>query len=541
MPLITLGDSTKLQVKVPSKGDTNWESDFKTEFAQKIVDHDHTGVDGKGTKIAEAAIEDGAITTAKIADGAVTSVKIAADAVADIDLAPNSVGTSELKDANVTNAKLGFECVSTDKLETYAVTTAKIADDNVTTAKIADANVTAAKIGSDVVLSTLNNVSSTAPSAGQVLKWDGSSWGPGTDASSAGSGVITISNQTDANSYSNSAGDILVIDASVDVSFSSAINDTTIFITGNDDVTFSSLSSCTVKGGSGNITCGDLSTSVVNTPGNFTYKNTSGATYMTDSMLVCETLRLDVDAAGSLNFNRTYVFADRIINTGTVGGNIKILINSGAILECRFFGVTSTFADVTLNTAAKLTVNDTFNGKIYDATRSAVLLDRTSSENITIPFEINENVFTPQVPVAGRFGISSDTTAATSSDIFLNIDSTLQANGGLTLTGTGKVEIPYTGWYQLGAGIYISNLDNTNDNATVRWRISVNNSSRVYSEKKQSNILTEKLVQDTASVLYYCQAGDEIGIRMQVFGDGDNSVVVKSTTNATFLTIQMVK
>ena len=182
MPLITLGDDTKLKLKVPSKGDTGWESDFKTEFAQKIVDHDHTGVDGKGAKISEAAIEDGAITTDKIADGAITSVKIAADAVADIDLAPDSVGTSELKNDAVETANILDANVTEAKLATNSVSTLKIVDSNVTTAKIADANVTAAKIGSDVVLSTLNDVSSTSPTEQQTLVWNSSAseWKPGT-------------------------------------------------------------------------------------------------------------------------------------------------------------------------------------------------------------------------------------------------------------------------------------------------------------------------------------------------------------------------
>ena len=39
------------------------------------------------------------------------------------------------------------------------------------------------------VLGDLGNVSSTAPTAGQVLKWDGSQWAPGTDATTGGAGT----------------------------------------------------------------------------------------------------------------------------------------------------------------------------------------------------------------------------------------------------------------------------------------------------------------------------------------------------------------
>jgi hypothetical protein len=66
MPLITLGDDTKLKLKIPSKGDVDWSDDFKTQFAQKIVDHDHTGLDGKGAKLTGDSLVDGAINRASL-------------------------------------------------------------------------------------------------------------------------------------------------------------------------------------------------------------------------------------------------------------------------------------------------------------------------------------------------------------------------------------------------------------------------------------------------------------------------------------------
>lgn len=67
MPLITVGTSTKLIIKIPSKGDVNWADDLRAEAWQKIADHDHTG-GGKGAQIATAAIEDDAVTPAKCRD-----------------------------------------------------------------------------------------------------------------------------------------------------------------------------------------------------------------------------------------------------------------------------------------------------------------------------------------------------------------------------------------------------------------------------------------------------------------------------------------
>lgn len=55
---------------------------------------------------------------------------------------------------------------------------------------LAAARVNASDIGN------LNNVSSTAPSTGQVLKWDGSEWAPGVDNTSGGSSVTDLNDIT---------------------------------------------------------------------------------------------------------------------------------------------------------------------------------------------------------------------------------------------------------------------------------------------------------------------------------------------------------
>ena len=67
MLLITVGTSTKLIIKIPSKGDVNWADDLRAEAWQKISDHDHTG-GGKGAQIVTAALADDAVTPAKCRD-----------------------------------------------------------------------------------------------------------------------------------------------------------------------------------------------------------------------------------------------------------------------------------------------------------------------------------------------------------------------------------------------------------------------------------------------------------------------------------------
>ena len=58
--IINAGITTKLIIEIPAKGDTNWTSKVRQAF-QDIGDHDHTGVNGKGTQITSAAIKDAAI------------------------------------------------------------------------------------------------------------------------------------------------------------------------------------------------------------------------------------------------------------------------------------------------------------------------------------------------------------------------------------------------------------------------------------------------------------------------------------------------
>jgi hypothetical protein len=55
-------------------------------------------------------------------------------------------------------------------------------------------------------LSGLSNVSSTAPSTGQVLKWSGSEWAPGTDVAS---GTAAMNDLTDVSTAGISSGDVL--------------------------------------------------------------------------------------------------------------------------------------------------------------------------------------------------------------------------------------------------------------------------------------------------------------------------------------------
>ena len=132
-------------------------------------------------------ITDEAVTTAKLRDNAVTSAKFA----------DNAVSTAKIADGGVTTAKIANDAVTADKLADTSVNTANIVDSAVTSAKIADGTIVNADINAsaaidgsklDVELNDLSNVSVASPSLNELLKWNGTSWVPG---SIAGTGTVT--------------------------------------------------------------------------------------------------------------------------------------------------------------------------------------------------------------------------------------------------------------------------------------------------------------------------------------------------------------
>jgi hypothetical protein len=65
------------------------------------------------------------------------------------------------------------------------------------------------------ILSDLSNVSSSAPSTGQVLKWDGAQWAPGTDSTGTGGGAATLNELTDVDTAGVVDGDVLTYNTGV--------------------------------------------------------------------------------------------------------------------------------------------------------------------------------------------------------------------------------------------------------------------------------------------------------------------------------------
>ena len=101
--------------------------------------------------VAEADIDDAAVTTEKLADLSVSSLKLADGVVTTAKLAANAVGPDQLASSAVTEVKIANAAVTMAKIATAAVDSGQLADSAVISVKIASNAVTPGKIAANAV------------------------------------------------------------------------------------------------------------------------------------------------------------------------------------------------------------------------------------------------------------------------------------------------------------------------------------------------------------------------------------------------------
>ena len=508
--IIGSASGNNLKITIPERGEKNWDELIENSCFTPISNHSHTG-NGDGAKIDTDALEDNAVTTDKITD------------------------------ANVTEAKL--ESAVQTKLSNVSTNTSNISTN---TSNISTNTSSISNLSIPSVISDLSNVSSTTPSSGQTLSWNGSAWAPATSSGGGGSSnVVTIASQSDATNYSNTSGDIIVVSGhSGAIDFPNAISQSVIYIAGSHAITFSgALNGCVIKSAaSSTLTLeeGLFSSILTHNGSSVNIGPAASNRFISRSRIICMSVFCDTSGNGELHFNRSFINCDKFSTFGSgTQQDGKIQIKEGTIVETDNTNLIA--SDITVNAHATFRITDRSNGVIKDE-NGVTLLDHSSTTSLfKVPFEVADNMVKPLVPVAGRYNISSDVTVDTSSNDTLNVnwDTVQQQSGGLSLSG-GKVVVPYSGWYAMTAGIYVTGLDNATDDASVRWRISVENTSRSISEESQISGSSTNM-SDTNSMIFYCEAGDVIGAYIQERNDSDNSILLSSYADGTFLTVHMIK
>ena len=371
------------------------------------------------------------------------------------------------------------------------------------------------------------DTASSAPSSGQVLKWNGVNWAPGTDATSGGGGsdadtldgfdgsyylnYNNLSNRPNINSFTtvtvNGQNNVVADAASDTITYvaGSGISLTTNAVT--DSITFENSAPNVDQNIFKTFNADSGTTTANSTTDTLTIAGGTGLT----SNLVGDTLTLNVNSSLSFAGETTLNAGSNNLNLSTTNGDVVVSANGGrvsiesAVGNLEILNTAASPANVKIQSAGGVIFSNGTTQYIFpvnDGTADQVL--QTNGSGV-LSFadvsgggggEANQNAFST-IAVAGQSNIEADTATDT-----LNV----AAGAGISLTntpGTDTITITNTvsagaaNFIQLGdiaqslASGYGSNLtpDQIFENAIVTLRVGAtgNNSAYLFNSHYSGN------------------------------------------------------
>ena len=201
--VIGSSSANNLQITIPVRGEKNWDELIENSCFQRISDHSHTG-NGDGAKIDTDALEDNAVTAVKITDGVVSNAKL--DSATQTSIGTISTNTSNIS-TNTSNIATNTSNIGTNT-SNISTNTSNISTNtsniSTNTANVAT-NTTNIATNTNRALGSISDVSSSAPTDGQVLAYNNTSgeWEPTTGAGGGATALNGLSDVTITGTPSN--------------------------------------------------------------------------------------------------------------------------------------------------------------------------------------------------------------------------------------------------------------------------------------------------------------------------------------------------